>query len=143
MASWLPNSKFAHRMHGARIDARENCAMLRTIMKTFSLATFAALAFAVCGCNAEDKAKPVNDTQPKDLSKLSKEELAKHLDKDAYNVCIMGGTERPFENKYWNNHELGVYVDIISGKPLFASTHKFESGSGWPSFFQPIDKKEI
>ena len=112
-------------------------------MKTASLSLFAALTFAVCGCNAEDKAKPVNDSQPKDLTKLSKEELAKHLDKDAYNVCIMGGTERPFENKYWNNHEMGIYVDVISGKPLFASTHKFESGSGWPSFFQPIDKTEV
>ena len=112
-------------------------------MKTASLTLFAAIALAVCGCNAEDKAKPVNDTKPKDLSKASKEELAKHLDKEAYNVCIMGGTERPFENKYWNNHESGVYVDVISGKPLFASRHKFDSGSGWPSFFEPIDKSEI
>ena len=112
-------------------------------MKPFSLSLLAALTFAVCGCNAEDKAKPVNDSTPKDLTKLSKEELAKQLDKDAYYVCIMGGTERPFENKYWNNHELGIYVDVISGKPLFASTHKFESGSGWPSFFQPIDKTEV
>ena len=112
-------------------------------MKTFSLTIFAAIAFAVCGCNAEDKAKPVNDTKPQDLSKASKEELAKLLDKEAYNVCIMGGTERPFENKYWNNHEEGVYVDVISGKPLFASRQKFDSGSGWPSFFEPIDKTEV
>ncbi len=112
-------------------------------MKTFSLTLFAAIALGVCGCNAEDKAKPVNDTKPQDLSKASKEELAKHLDKEAYNVCIMGGTERPFANKYWDNHEEGIYVDVISGKPLFASTHKFESGSGWPSFFDPIDKSEI
>ncbi len=114
-------------------------------MKALSLSTFAAIALsiAVCGCNAEDKPKAVNDTKPQDLTKLSKEELAKRLDPLAYNVCIMGGTERPFENKYWNNHEEGVYVDVISGKPLFASTHKFESGSGWPSFFEPIDKAEI
>ncbi len=115
-------------------------------MKALSLSTFAAivLSIAVCGCNAEDKPKAVNDTaKPQDLSKLSKEELAKTLSKEAFNVCIMGGTERPFDNKYWNNHEEGVYVDVISGKPLFASTHKFESGSGWPSFFEPIDKAEI
>ena len=117
--------------------------MILPTMKPFSLSILAALTFVVCGCNAEDKVKPVNETKSEDLTKLSKEELAKKLDKEAYYVCIMGGTERPFENKYWNNHELGVYVDIISGKPLFASTHKFESGSGWPSFFQPIDKKEI
>ncbi len=114
-------------------------------MKTASLTIFAAIALAVCGsyAKAEDNSKPVNDTAPKDLTKLSKEELAKHLDPLAYNVCIMGGTERPFENKYWNNHESGVYVDVISGKPLFASRHKFDSGSGWPSFFEPIDKAEI
>jgi len=112
-------------------------------MKALSLSTFAALALAVCGCNAEDKAKPVNEPKSEDLTKLSKEELAKKIDKEAYYVCIMGGTERPFENKYWNNHELGIYVDVISGKPLFASTTKFESGSGWPSFFEPVDKSEI
>jgi peptide-methionine (R)-S-oxide reductase len=117
--------------------------MIPPTMKPFSLSLLAALTFAVCGCNAEDKAKPVNESKTEDLTKLSKEDLAKKLDKEAYYVCIMGGTERPFENKYWNNHELGVYVDVISGKPLFASTHKFESGSGWPSFFQPIDKTEI
>ena len=92
--------------------------------------------------NAEEPKKVKTETL-KDLSKLSKEELAKHLDPEAYNVCIMGGTERPFANKYWNNHEQGLYLDVISKKPLFASSTKFESGSGWPSFFQPIDKKEI
>lgn len=112
-------------------------------MKALSLSTFAALALAVCGCNAEDKTKTVNNDKPKDLSKATKEELAKHLSPEAYNVCIMGGTERPFDNKYWNNHEEGIYVDVISGKPLFASTHKFDSGSGWPSFFEPVDKNEI
>lgn len=112
-------------------------------MKTFSLSLLAALTFVVCGCNAEDKPKAVNDPKTEDLSKLSKEELAKKMDKEAYYVCIMGGTERPFENKYWNNHEQGVYVDVISGKPLFASKHKFDSGSGWPSFFEPVDKAEI
>ena len=113
-------------------------------MKLSALPLIAAIAFAAsCGCIAEEKAKPVNTTPPKDLTKLSKEELAKHLDKEAYYVCIMNGTERPFQNKYWNNHEAGIYVDVISGKPLFASGHKFDSGSGWPSFFQPIDKSEI
>jgi methionine-R-sulfoxide reductase len=112
-------------------------------MKAPFFTLLAALSLIVCGCNAEDKPKTVNESAPKDLTKLSKEELAKHLDKEAYYVCIMNGTERPFENKYWNNHESGIYVDVISGKPLFASTTKFESGSGWPSFFQPIDKAEV
>ena len=117
-------------------------------MKLFIRTAAAALAIFTCACDAKDNKttheKPLSEQSPKqDLSKLSKEVLAKKLDKEAYYVCIMGGTERPFQNKYWNNHELGIYVDVISGKPLFASTHKFESGSGWPSFFSPLDKNEI
>ena len=116
-------------------------------MKRFTQSLAAALTLFAVACDAEEpKAnKAVNDsTAPHtDLSKLSKDELAKKLDKEAYYVCIMGGTERPFQNKYWNNHEEGIYVDVISGKPLFASSTKFESGSGWPSFFEPIDKGEI
>lgn len=53
-------------------------------------------------------------------------------------VCIQGGTERPFENAYWDHHAEGIYVDVISGTPLFSSTDKFDSGSGWPSFTKPI-----
>ncbi len=117
-------------------------------MNTFIRTAAAALAIFTCACDAKDKKstneKAMNEqSQKQDLSKLSKEELAKKLDQEAYYVCIMGGTEKPFQNKYWNNHEQGVYVDIISGKPLFASTHKFESGSGWPSFFSPLEKDEI
>lgn len=116
-------------------------------MKRFTQILAAALALSAIACDAEEPktTKAVNDsTAPvTDLSKLSKEELAKKLDKEAYYVCIMGGTEKPFANKYWNNHEEGIYVDVISGKPLFASSTKFESGSGWPSFFEPLDKSEI
>ncbi len=53
-------------------------------------------------------------------------------------VTQNGGTERPFENEFWDYKEEGVYVDVVSGEPLFASVHKFDSGSGWPSFFQTI-----
>jgi len=53
------------------------------------------------------------------------------------------GTEPAFNNKYWNNKEPGIYIDIISGEPLFCSIHKYDSGSGWPSFYKPIDKMKI
>lgn len=58
-------------------------------------------------------------------------------------VALQDGTERPFANKYWDNKEPGVYVDIISGEPLFSSSDKFESGTGWPSFDRPIEAINI
>ncbi len=60
-----------------------------------------------------------------------------------YKVAVQNGTEPAFRNAYWDNKEEGIYVDIISGEPLFSSTHKFRSGTGWPSFTQPIALGEI
>ncbi|WP_054029481.1 peptide-methionine (R)-S-oxide reductase MsrB [Desulfatitalea tepidiphila] len=60
-----------------------------------------------------------------------------------YKVTRQEGTEPPFDNAYWNTHEEGIYVDIISGEPLFSSTHKFDSGTGWPSFTQPLEPANI
>jgi peptide-methionine (R)-S-oxide reductase len=61
------------------------------------------------------------------------------LSPEQYHVTQKNGTERPFTGEYWDNHEPGIYVDVVSGEPLFASVDKFESGSGWPSFTRPID----
>ena len=65
------------------------------------------------------------------------------LSPEQYKVTQENGTERPFTGEYWDNHEPGIYVDVVSGEPLFASTDKFESGSGWPSFTKPIDTDNV
>jgi len=60
-----------------------------------------------------------------------------------YQVTQCAGTELPFQNEFWNHMTEGIYVDIVSGEPLFASIHKFDSGTGWPSFYQPISEQYI
>jgi peptide methionine sulfoxide reductase msrA/msrB len=60
-----------------------------------------------------------------------------------YKVTQKDGTEPPFNNEYWNNKEAGIYVDIVSGEPLFSSLDKFESGTGWPSFTRPLEPENI
>ena len=70
--------------------------------------------------------------------KPSKSELKKKLTKLQYEVTQEDDTERPFQNEYWNNKKAGIYVDIVSGEPLFSSKDKFKSGTGWPSFTRPI-----
>jgi peptide-methionine (R)-S-oxide reductase len=65
------------------------------------------------------------------------------LSPEQYQVTQKNGTERPFTGEYWDNHEPGIYVDVVSGEPLFASVDKFESGSGWPSFTKPIEAEHV
>jgi peptide methionine sulfoxide reductase msrA/msrB len=69
--------------------------------------------------------------------------LKKMLTPLQYEVTQKEGTERPFQNEYWNNHKEGIYVDIVSGEPLFSSLDKFESGTGWPSFTKPLEPGNI
>ncbi|MFH1855754.1 MAG: peptide-methionine (R)-S-oxide reductase MsrB [Candidatus Omnitrophota bacterium] len=71
------------------------------------------------------------------------EELRACLTHLQYQVTQENATEKPFDNEYWNNKKEGIYVDVISGEPLFSSTDKFESGTGWPSFTAPIDPENI
>jgi peptide methionine sulfoxide reductase msrA/msrB len=75
--------------------------------------------------------------------KPPKEDLKKKLTDIQYEVTAQCGTEPAFHNAYWNNKKAGIYVDIVSGEPLFSSTDKFESGTGWPSFTKPIDSRFI
>jgi peptide methionine sulfoxide reductase msrA/msrB len=73
-----------------------------------------------------------------DYRKPSKAELKRRLPALSYQVTQEDGTEPPFRNEFWNNHREGIYVDIVSGEPLFSSTDKFDSGTGWPSFTRPL-----
>lgn len=76
-------------------------------------------------------------------SRPSDEELHRRLTPIQFKVARQDGTEPPFNNEYWNNHEPGIYVDIVSGEPLFSSTDKYDSGTGWPSFTRPLEPGNI
>ena len=73
----------------------------------------------------------------------SREQLKRRLTKMQYHVTQEAGTEPAFRNEYWNHHAPGIYVDVVTGEPLFSSTDKFDSGTGWPSFTRPIDSKQV
>ncbi len=77
------------------------------------------------------------------FEKPSSRKLKETLTPIQYRVTQEEGTEPAFRNEFWDNKKLGIYVDIVSGEPLFSSTHKFDSGTGWPSFTQPIEKSQI
>lgn len=78
-----------------------------------------------------------------DKNKLNKEELKKKLTPIEYLVTQESGTEGPFTGEYWQHKEDGIYVDVVSGEPLFSSKDKYDSGCGWPSFTKPIERKKI
>lgn len=79
----------------------------------------------------------------KDFKKPSDSELRQRLSPLQYEVTQHEGTERPFANVYWNNKQAGIYVDVVSGEPLFSSLDKYDSGTGWPSFTQPLEPQNI
>jgi len=77
------------------------------------------------------------------FAKPSDPELRKRLTTEQYQVTQRDGTELPFRNAYWNDHRSGIYVDVVSGEPLFSSLDKYDSGTGWPSFTRPISPSAI
>jgi peptide methionine sulfoxide reductase msrA/msrB len=77
------------------------------------------------------------------FKKPSESELKQKLSPEQYQVTQHEGTERPFSNAYWDNHEPGIYVDVVSGEPLFSSLDKYDSGTGWPSFTRPLEPANI
>jgi methionine-R-sulfoxide reductase len=123
-------------------------------MLIFCAVVFVALLGVLIFLNRARAQKPAETvpratsmtTQPstnQTSSKPSPEELKKKLTPEQYHVTQQCGTEPPFRNAYWDEHRAGIYVDVVSGEPLFTSLDKFDSGSGWPSFTKPIDQKNV
>jgi peptide methionine sulfoxide reductase msrA/msrB len=91
----------------------------------------------------ERKADKMSDTKKGSYDKPPESALREKLTPLQYEVTQLDSTERPFDNMYWNEKRDGVYVDVVSGEPLFSSKDKYESGTGWPSFVRPIDETRV
>ena len=114
----------------------------------FALTT--ALTIVAVACQSKDS--PLEDKKtmvgPEPVvngayARPSEAEIKKRLSPEQYRVTQKEGTEPPFRNQYWDNKKHGIYVDIVSGEPLFSSLDKFKSGTGWPSFTKPLEKTHI
>lgn len=103
----------------------------------------AAIAFLKSEQTRAQDTSVVSSRDDYDYTEEEIAELLKNLDPLAYHVVAESGTESPFNNAYWNNKAEGIYVDIVTGKPLFSSTHKYDSGTGWPSFWRTIDDDSV
>jgi methionine-R-sulfoxide reductase len=124
-------------------------------MKTIPLAVLAFVsglvpAVGLLACRSErnptSAAAPAAASAPEDAAMPNAAELAARkakLTPEQYEVTQHEGTEPPFRNAYWDQHEPGIYVDIVSGEPLFSSKEKFDSGTGWPSFWTPLEKTNV
>jgi peptide-methionine (R)-S-oxide reductase len=100
-------------------------------------AMFAVAAQPDRGAPAAKEPMMTNYTKPSDA------ELKQKLTREQYRVTQKEGTEPPFQNEYWDEHRPGIYVDVVSGEPLFSSLDKFDSGTGWPSFTRPLDPAAV
>ena len=108
-------------------------------------AAFILSVLSACGqTQSKDKVVPGSSEDVKKFPEAKPNAYwRKILSPEAYDIMVNKGTETPFHNPYWDNHDKGIYVSAATGKPLFGSDAKFDSGTGWPSFFKPIDPKAI
>jgi peptide methionine sulfoxide reductase msrA/msrB len=111
----------------------------------FLFTALAGFGFAIsAACHpATAPTPPTREDKVTDFKKPNPAELKQKLTPMQFHVTQEAGTEPPFRNEYWNEHRDGVYVDIVSGKPLFSSKDKFDSGCGWPSFTKPLAKQDV
>src|SRR5262245_28210337 len=117
-------------------------------IKIAAVAGAVLLAAAVVALVRHERAQPADaltyePEHMKDFQKPETAELQRKLSPEQFAVTQKCGTEPPFRNAYWDNHKPGIYVDVVSGEPLFSSLDKFESGTGWPSFTQPVKGTDI
>ena len=121
--------------------------MIRPLLIAAAALTLAGVPFASAQQPAPAAASPqpavAAPTPDPAKAKPTDAELRKRLTPEQYRVTCEADTEPAFHNAYWDNHKAGIYVDVISGKPLFSSLDKFESGTGWPSFTKPLVKDNV
>ncbi len=114
--------------------------MVRILILDF----FVIVAFLFAsGCHTQSSAKSEDKGGRKEMTDQQRAELKERLTDLEYNVTQNNATERAFANKYWDNKKDGIYVDIVSGEPLFSSIDKYDSGSGWPSFTRPLEGRNV
>jgi len=110
-------------------------------MKKSILALIAICMIAAFGC--QQSIGQTKKYDPKRKMSKTPEEWKKKLSPNEYNIMVESGTEPPYQNAYYNNHEKGVYVSAATGEVLFSSDDKYDSGTGWPSFVKAVDPKKI
>jgi methionine-R-sulfoxide reductase len=125
-------------MKATRISHKQSHKTLYFGLGSAFVVIVASILFAYAQAQKQEPEK-MNPTK----SVPSDAELRQKLTEDQYKVTRQCGTEPPFHNAYWDNHKPGIYVDIITGEPLFSSLDKFDSGTGWPSFTKPIKKDNV
>ena len=106
----------------------------------------AGLATALYAATSSTKGRAIASNQVAGFNPSAgwnKDDRVKELSPIQYQVTQESGTEPPFRNEYWNNHRPGIYVDVVSGEPLFLSKDKYDSGTGWPSFTRPIEPGRV
>src|SRR5215831_8885680 len=122
--------------------------MCMSSIRIAAILTVVLLAAGLITTVRHGRAEPVEQStsEPQNMQDFKKPETAelkKKLSSEQFAVTQQCGTEPPFRNAYWNNHKPGIYVDVVSGEPLFSSLDKFDSGTGWPSFTRPLNGTDI